>query len=187
MDQRVARFVERWGIFFEDEGLPRIAGRMIGLLMLSPSPRTLDDIAETLGVSKASVSTDARRMAERGFLQRSSRPGDRRDYYAIAPDGFQRGLEQKIRSFQAMRALCEESRALPITSTVVHSRLDQWEDAHRAFVEAMTSLLSTWQARPASRAPQAGSDRAPASRAPNANGAGPTASPRRGAATRRRA
>ncbi|MBA2573067.1 MAG: hypothetical protein H0V06_08480, partial [Gemmatimonadetes bacterium] len=57
MEPAVEQFVERMGLFFEDDGHPRIAGRMFGFMLLSPEPCSLDDLAEQLQVSKASVST----------------------------------------------------------------------------------------------------------------------------------
>src|SRR5687767_1293747 len=86
VDDLTARFIERMGLFCEADGLPRIAGRIFGFLLLQPDECSLDDIADALGVSKASVSNDTRRLQQLGLLARVGRPGDRRDYYAVAPD-----------------------------------------------------------------------------------------------------
>ena len=72
----------------EADGLPRIAGRIFGYLLLNPGECSLEDLSSALGVSRASVSNDARRLAQMGLLERRSRPGDRRDYYSISPDAF---------------------------------------------------------------------------------------------------
>src|ERR671917_427148 len=97
MDERFARFVERMGLYTEAEGLPRIAGRIFGFLLVQPAPCSLDDMAQALGVSKASISTDTRRLEQLGLLERTSRPGDRRDYYRIAPDAFARSIDERLR------------------------------------------------------------------------------------------
>ena len=83
MDTRTAHFVERMGLALEADGLPRIAGRIFGLLLVSEEPRSLDELAAELRVSKASVSTNARLLEHRGVLEQVSRPADRRDYYRI--------------------------------------------------------------------------------------------------------
>ena len=62
------QFVERLGRFFEAEGAPRTAGRILGLMLLTPGELALDEIAERLQVSKASVSTNARQMETAGVL-----------------------------------------------------------------------------------------------------------------------
>ena len=61
MHQTVADFVERMGLTLEGEGLPRIAGRLFGFLLVHPEAYSLDELAERLQVSKASISTNARR------------------------------------------------------------------------------------------------------------------------------
>src|SRR5918993_4637648 len=96
------RFVERMGLVWEQEGIPRIAGRIFGFLLLQEDACSLDDMAASLGVSKASISTDARRLEQLQLIQRVSRPGDRRDYYSIAPDVPLRALELKIASMRRM-------------------------------------------------------------------------------------
>ena len=52
-------FVGEMGLTFEADGFTRIGGRLFGHLLLAEGPLSLDAIAETLQVSKASVSTDA--------------------------------------------------------------------------------------------------------------------------------
>lgn len=84
MDPRTQDVIERMGLFFEKDGLPRIAGRVLGYLLLRPEPSSLDELAEALQVSKSSVSTDARMLERMGTVERVTIPGDRRDYYRIA-------------------------------------------------------------------------------------------------------
>lgn len=78
--------IEKFGLTFEREGLPRIAGRMIGFLMLQGGPCTLDDLAEHLQISKTSASTNTRLLEQHGILERTAKAGDRRDYYQLAGD-----------------------------------------------------------------------------------------------------
>ena len=115
VDQNCVRtFVERAGLLGERDGLPRIAGRILGLLLVSPEPLALDAIAERLEVSKASVSTDARRLEERGLLERVGRPGDRKDYYQIAPLHHVRTLEQRLATMHEFLGLLDAARRLPV-------------------------------------------------------------------------
>jgi DNA-binding transcriptional regulator GbsR (MarR family) len=152
MDSATHRFIDRFGHFFEQEGLPRIAGRMTALLLVSDEPRSLDDIADTLQVSKASVSTDARRLESRGFVVGCTRPGDRRDYYAIAPDGFRTMLRARIESLHRFGALLAEAHRLPVARDAVRERMTEWTDFHEAMIDAMSGLLVRWDARSAALA-----------------------------------
>lgn len=145
MDERIERFIERMGILGESEGLSRIAGRIFGFLLLEVSAASLDDIAAELGVSKASVSIDARRLEQLGYLERSSRPADRRDYYSISADVFTRSLEQRMTRFKEFRSLIEDARALPLRDAAVRKRLDILETAYDVAVEAIEAAIETWQ------------------------------------------
>lgn len=110
------QFVEKLGRFFESEGAPRTAGRILGLMLLTPGELALDDIADRLQVSKASVSTNARQMEVGGVLERCSHPGDRRDYYRI-PDGIAaRLLDRHLERIRRLNQLLEEGAATAAAS-----------------------------------------------------------------------
>jgi DNA-binding transcriptional regulator GbsR (MarR family) len=145
VDDRVARFVERMGLLTEADGLPRIAGRIFGFLLVQPGECSLDDMGAALGVSKASISTDTRRLEQLGFLERTSRPGDRRDYYAISRDIVPRSLEVRLERMRRFHELLDEARSMPIRSTAVRQRLDDLETAHLHMVEAVVDLLELWK------------------------------------------
>lgn len=142
MDTRTEQFIERMGLMTEADGLPRIAGRIFAYLLLTPGECSLEDLAAALGVSRASVSNDARRLTRMGLLERRSRPGDRRDYYSIAPDGFRRSIEDRIDALRRIQALLEEARTLPAAADEeVQARVAAWDDAHRVMVETLQRLL----------------------------------------------
>jgi DNA-binding transcriptional regulator GbsR (MarR family) len=145
-DARCQAFVDRLGSHAEADGLPRIACRLFGTLLLSPEPRSLDDLAEELGVSKASVSTDCRRLLERGMVERVSRPGDRRDFYQPTPDFFDEIIRQSIRRWSAMRDLAGALRAAaPDAAPVVRARLDYIDAAHGFVCGRLEASLREWQ------------------------------------------
>jgi DNA-binding transcriptional regulator GbsR (MarR family) len=147
VDARKEQFVERMGLASEADGLPRIAGRIFGFLLLTPGECSLDEIAAELGVSRASVSNDARRLSQIGLIERRSRPGDRRDYYRSAPDAFRHSIERRIEGLRRFHALIDDARALDITDEEVTARLAAWDDAHRLLLDAFTRLLATIDAR----------------------------------------
>lgn len=89
-------FIELMGRHFDEEGVARIAGRLFGLLMLGEEPCSLDELAARLRVSKGSVSSNARLLEDWGLAERVTRPGDRRDFYRIAPDMADRFLRRMI-------------------------------------------------------------------------------------------
>src|SRR5215210_7020106 len=50
MDMKTADFVDRMALALEADGLPRIAGRIFGLLLISDDCRSLDELATVLHV-----------------------------------------------------------------------------------------------------------------------------------------
>lgn len=79
-------FIEVAGRVCQIVGLPRSVGQVYGLLYLSPRPLALDDIAEQLSISKASVSTGTRQLAAWQAIRQVWVPGDRRDHFEAAGD-----------------------------------------------------------------------------------------------------
>ncbi|HKG91089.1 MAG TPA: MarR family transcriptional regulator [Gemmatimonadaceae bacterium] len=141
MDASYQQFVDRVGMHWENEGLPRIAGRIFGFLFLQAEPCSLDEMADGLGVSKASVSTDARRLTQLGLLERASRPGDRRDYYAISPDTPVTAMRLKLRSMERFRRLVHGALSLPGTDPAVRERLEKFDRVHEIIVQSTTGLI----------------------------------------------
>lgn len=138
--------VERMGLLWELEGLSRIAGRILGHLLLQAEACSLDQLAADLQVSKASVSVDARRLESLGLVERVGRAGDRRDYYQIASDMFARSLELKLESVRRFQDTLAAARRIPGTAPAVRDRLAAWERMHEGALRAMESLLDDLRA-----------------------------------------
>jgi DNA-binding transcriptional regulator GbsR (MarR family) len=146
MNPQIADFIERMGLALESDGLPRIAGRIFGLLLVSEDCRSLDDLAEALGVSKGSVSTNARLLEQRGVLERNSRPSDRRDYYRIPPDLFSHTMAQRLAHWQRFHeAIGEAQSSLPIRSRKVRDRLAEYEAAYAFMSDVIQEGLARWR------------------------------------------
>ena len=108
---------------------------MFGYLLLSDDPRSLDQLADALRVSKASASTNARLLADQGVLERVCRPADRHDYYHVAPDLFARTMAERMRRWQRFAETVREARrTLPIRSERVRARLRGYETAYAYMV-----------------------------------------------------
>ena len=152
MDRVREGFIERMGLATEADGLSRIAGRLFGALLLSEAPRSLDELAESLGVSKASASVEARRLLDRGVAERVGKPGDRRDYYQLAPDFFERVIRRRIARWDALHDLVTGmQRSAPTRSAVIRDRFAHIDRFHAFVVSRIDEALDEWaasQARP---------------------------------------
>ena len=146
-------FVESVGVLWESDGLPRIAGRIFGYLIVQPEACSLDDLAAGLGVSKASISTDARRLEQLGLITRVSRPGDRRDYYTIDAAAPATGLEIRLRSLRRFDRSLEDVGDRDRLDTVVRQRLERFEYAHQRIVAVLETVLAELRSQQAPSAP----------------------------------
>src|SRR5690349_97693 len=106
-DPGSSQFIEQIAVLLETDGLPRVAGRLFGLLLVTEELRSLDDLAEQLGVTKASISVNARLLEQKGVVERVSMPGDRRDYYRIADDIVERSMQQRVARIRQFRSALE--------------------------------------------------------------------------------
>src|SRR5258705_10232147 len=78
-----SEFVEEMGQFLAGLGMTPMAGRMWGwLLICEPSEQTAAEIAEALHASRGAISGTARLLANAGLVRRSTKPGDRREYFS---------------------------------------------------------------------------------------------------------
>ena len=146
MNSQTGNFVERMGVALESDGLPRIAGRIFGLLLVSEDARSLDDLAAELRVSKGSVSTNARLLEQRGLLERVCRPADRRDYYSVRPDLFIHTMAQRLTRWQRFHEAIRAARtSLPIRSQEVRDRLEEYEQAYAFISQVIGEALTRWQ------------------------------------------
>ena len=146
IEPAASEFVERMGIVLSDDGMPRIAGRIFGLLLVAPEELSLCEIAETLGVSKASVSLDTRRLEQRGLLERVSRPGDRRDYYHVRDDLLMNLMEQRLRRWRRIHdAVAEGQRALAGGSPVVDDRLADFAEGLDHSIVNLAAAIERWR------------------------------------------
>lgn len=146
MNEQHQKLIERMGRYYEADGMPRIAGRLFGYLLLEGQARSLDELAAALAVSKTSVSTNARLLEQIGLLERVTRPGDRKDYYQLTPDQ-SRMIELKMRGMQEMQRILESAEAFAEDADAdprVRKRIRTMRRFNVEAFEAVKTLLESW-------------------------------------------
>lgn len=81
-------FIESIGLVAQAEGLPRIAGRLFGLMVFDQGPVSFSELAEQLQVSRGSISSSARQLEELGVIRRTTKAGNRQDYFQLADNPY---------------------------------------------------------------------------------------------------
>jgi len=100
-------FIEEVGVVFEQTGIPRMAGRLFGWLLISDPPyQSPAELAEVLKASKGSISTSVRLLQQMGFIERHVIPGSRHDNFRLPENAvnmlIRHGLEQEIKMFRGL-------------------------------------------------------------------------------------
>lgn len=147
MHEQSERFIERMGLQFESDGLPRTAGRIMGLLLIREDPLSLDSISVELGVSKGSCSMNCRLLESGGWAERVSLRGDRRDFYRVAPDLSLRSLDAAQGRVKAFLALLDDALdTLPAELEVGRDRIRLVGDFHRFLLTELRGVRARWAA-----------------------------------------
>lgn len=103
----IDRFIEQMGLIAQQDGGPRIAGRIIGLLIAEGQELSLNQISERLNCSRASVSTNARQLAARGLVRLTTHSGDRQDYYELSQASYVTILQEMALRMQKYASITE--------------------------------------------------------------------------------
>jgi DNA-binding transcriptional regulator GbsR (MarR family) len=121
-------------------GFPKGMGAIFGALYLSPSPLSLDEIVQETGLTKGAISTEIRALARMGLVHRSSKLGDRKDYYEAEADFY-----AAIRSILRERQNSEFDRAVRSVKETLKTMEENWvEDEEWNFVYDRVQALQSF-------------------------------------------
>jgi hypothetical protein len=146
-DQGLEEYVEEVALFFEQGGLPRMAGRIFGwLLVCDPPYQTLDELAAAVRGSKASMSTMTRLLMQLKIAEKVRTPGARKDAWRIRPDAWTATLEDQARLVAVGRALAERGLTLlGRRSADARARLLGFREGYAWLEREMPRLLARWR------------------------------------------
>ena len=103
------QFVEQVGLY-ADVGLPRSLSRVLAwLVVCEPHHQSAEQLRVVLKLSSGAVSSATRMLVRYGIVVRISFPGDRRIYYELHPDAWQRLMRIRLRELAGVRHVAEEA------------------------------------------------------------------------------
>jgi DNA-binding transcriptional regulator GbsR (MarR family) len=138
-------FIESLGVYFEHYGGPRLMGRLMALLMLADRSLTLDDMAQALLVSRASISTNIRFALSAGLVVRAGVAGDRRDFYRYNDNVWVQRTRQVVEASRASRALAERGLAvIDADDTHARERLEEMLEYCDFSIEETLRMEQRW-------------------------------------------
>jgi DNA-binding transcriptional regulator GbsR (MarR family) len=104
-------------------GFPKGMGAIFAVLYLSPAPLSLDEIVAETGLTKGAISTEIRALARMGLVHRSTKLGDRKDYYSAETDFY-----AAIKSILKERQNSEFDRAVRSVKETLATMEENWVD-----------------------------------------------------------
>jgi len=141
------RLIEDFGILFEESGLPRMAGRILGWLFISNPPyQSAAELCKVVGGSKGSISSMTRLLMHAGLVERIGMPGSRVTYYRIKPGSLSELVKSRLAILSAIPALTERGLAImKEEDKEIRRRLEEVRDFYVFIGREMPVLLDRWQ------------------------------------------
>lgn len=143
MSDALHDFVEEFALVFESTGTPRIAGRILGWLMVcDPPEQSATQLAQALGASKASISTMTRVLAQGMLIERVPKRGSRQDFYRIRPGAWTDLTIKRLSALSIYTQLAEKGLELMKTAPPEQRvRLEEMRDLFRFFELELRGMI----------------------------------------------
>jgi hypothetical protein len=141
------RLIEDFGIVFDEMGLPRMAGRILGwLLICDPPHQSAAQLSKVIGGSKGAISTMTWLLIHSGLVERLGMPGSRATYYRLKHGSWTELMKSRMSRVGAMRELSERGLSLMEgEAPEVRCRLEEMRDFYRFFEHEVFPLLDRWE------------------------------------------
>ena len=135
-------FAEDVGIAFEVFNLPRMAGRILGyLLVCNPPHQTAGELMAAVGGSKGSISTMTQLLIHSGLVERIGIPARRVTYYHVKPSAWIELIKNRMGFLKTMKELAAHGLViLEDEDAEQRQRLEDIYDLY-SFLESEVPLL----------------------------------------------
>ncbi|WP_251053574.1 GbsR/MarR family transcriptional regulator [Microbacterium sp. ISL-59] len=127
-------------------GMPRMPARVMMALVAAPDGGyTAAQLGERLGVSAAAVSGAVRYLQQLHFIQRRSRPGDRRDRYEFVHDPFYRSIVGNMPVYARLSEYIDDIAAEHDEDQGAHDRAVELAEFFRFLSVRMLQIVEDWR------------------------------------------
>ncbi|MBT1452443.1 MarR family transcriptional regulator [Glaciecola sp. XM2] len=142
----IDEFIEKMGLMSQSDGLPRIAGRILAVLIMYDEPYSFSQLSERLAVSRGSVSTNTRLLVHLGMIERVTKRGERQDYFKLKENPYlslMQGIE--ARTTHATDVIEQTQNQLLANDPSIsgaQQRLTEMKTFYQSFKSAIQDLTS---------------------------------------------
>lgn len=147
LSPELARFIESMGMYFETQGVPRIGGRILGVLLVAHEPLTAEDIGAILKVSRASISTNIRLLTSSGLVEKTSILHNRTTYFMFSETAWEQAMQVGVQKATILKNLIQQGLAALPNNDSARERLNrsiQWADLVAEFYQ---EIHKQWRAK----------------------------------------
>lgn len=122
-------FSEQLGYIVDNTGwMPRLNGRVLGLILVSDEPLSQADLAERLQTSSGAISTAIRVLLEKGLLEHVSGPLSRRKYFRVPSSAWFAIHEDSLRTVHRYQEIAERALESLEAGGTVEGNLNRMRD-----------------------------------------------------------
>ena len=143
----LSRFIEGMGLYFESAGVPRIGGRMLGLLMIAHWPLSAEDLATILNVSRGSISTNLRVLLASGMVEKALLPQLRTTHFVYSDEAMEQRILAGVKSTETFKRLLQQVADVVPPKDPARHHIDNsiaWSDL---LIEVFHDATQRWRSR----------------------------------------
>ena len=151
-EKLVHELIQAYSEAYVKLGYSSLMGKIVALLIASPKPLSLDDIAEQLQMSKGPISQISRKLKDHLVIERVWVPGERKDYYKAAPDIFGQAFENYASSMKKNAELGARIGALAAESNLedeqvkhIKNRMDEMKLFYNKMEKYNRDFIKSWK------------------------------------------
>ena len=136
-------FIGDISLYFEQMRLPRMAGSILGVLLIADQPQqSIDDLCEALQASKSAICTNARLLCEMGLIERVPSPVPRRVCFRLVPGVWAAFVGMQMRLMASLHQIAKRGlELLKDDPPVLRERLQEAHDMFSLIEQELPAML----------------------------------------------
>ncbi|PEB47828.1 hypothetical protein CON65_10555 [Bacillus pseudomycoides] len=143
-DQKL--LIEDFGTYIESSGGARSLGKIWGYLLISGTPKSLDDMVNDLHISKGMASLSVRQGVQISLFRKVGVPGSKRDFYQLHSDAWTSTLHTSIAQSAMMTQYLRRAKNLVLKDQAV-STIDESIEFFEFVIQQTEQILVQWEER----------------------------------------
>lgn len=143
--------IQTFGDAYKAFGLNKLMGHVVALLIYSPKPISLGEIAKELKRTKGPVSQILRRLNDHKLIRKTwSSENNRKDYYEIEPDIFENAYRNNLELIKNNTRIAKRLRSLlkknkDKNNPTLELRLKEMEAFYMLMEKKHKEFLAEWE------------------------------------------